>query len=350
MRTFAPVEPRPVIRGSHVRVAHDPSLRPADGLVVSTWVWLSPRAPAGRRRALLATWGDGDGYALAIDPDGRPCFEVGRGGARERGPRRARGRTGDLGPPRGGARPAHRDALADPLAPRLAPAGGGRRGAATLRARRPRGGPGRPAAGRRATRRGPARRPPRRQARLARDPLGTRRRANGRRLGPGRGARAPGDRLGPAQPPWPLRQRPAAGGHRRGLARRRPRLAAGAGAVRGDALPRRRGRRPRLGAELRARAAATRCEAAPTRSSWRPAAPSTGSASSSAGPPAPRRRPTQCCCRPSPTWPTRASSPPRGSPARSAPRTAGSPSAGCAASTTATTTAAGSTRRRSGGR
>ena len=84
MRTFAAVEPRPVIRGSHVRVAHDPSLRPADGLVVSTWVWLSPRAPAGRRRALLATWGDGVAIAVAIDPDGRPRFEVGRGGARER--------------------------------------------------------------------------------------------------------------------------------------------------------------------------------------------------------------------------------------------------------------------------
>ena len=32
--------------GSHVGVAHDPALRPADGLVVSTWVWLAPGAPA----------------------------------------------------------------------------------------------------------------------------------------------------------------------------------------------------------------------------------------------------------------------------------------------------------------
>ena len=141
MRTLAPVEPRPVIRGSHVRVAHDPSLRPADGLVVSTWVWLAPRAPAGRRRALLATWGDGDGYALAIDPDGRPCFEVGRGGAREPVRGELAVEPGIWAHLEGELDPRTGDALADPLAPRLAPAGGGRRGAATLRARRPRARP-----------------------------------------------------------------------------------------------------------------------------------------------------------------------------------------------------------------
>ena len=52
-----------------------------------------------------------------------------------------------------------------------------------------------------------------------------------------------------------MRQRPAARRDRPQLAGRRPRSAPGARPVRGDALPLRRRRRPRLAAELRARAA-----------------------------------------------------------------------------------------------
>lgn len=80
VRPLAAVGARPVVRGSHVRVPHDPVLRPGDGITVSTWVWLAPRAPRGRRRALLATWGDGDGWALGIDPENRPFFEIGAAG------------------------------------------------------------------------------------------------------------------------------------------------------------------------------------------------------------------------------------------------------------------------------
>ena len=84
-RELDPVAPREVRTGSHVVVGHDPALRPSDGLKLSTWVWLAPGAPSGRRRGLIATWGDdGDGYALTLDADGRPCFEVGAAGRRDR--------------------------------------------------------------------------------------------------------------------------------------------------------------------------------------------------------------------------------------------------------------------------
>ena len=84
VRELEPVATRAVRTGSHVHVGHDPALRPDDGLAVSTWVWLAPGAPAGRRRALIATWGEGgDGWALVLDPDGRPRFEVGADGRRD---------------------------------------------------------------------------------------------------------------------------------------------------------------------------------------------------------------------------------------------------------------------------
>ena len=68
-------------------------------------------------------------------------------------------------------------------------------------------------------------------------------------LGEGRGSRVVDARS--TRPARPLRQRPAASRHRPQLDRRRSRLAPRAGAVRGDALPLRRDRRPRLGAEPR---------------------------------------------------------------------------------------------------
>jgi N,N-dimethylformamidase beta subunit-like, C-terminal/Concanavalin A-like lectin/glucanases superfamily len=79
--SLGPVDSRDVVRGAHVRVPHHPSLRPADGLTVSTWVWLAPGAASGRRRVLISTWGGGDGWALGIGPDDRPFAEVGGGGA-----------------------------------------------------------------------------------------------------------------------------------------------------------------------------------------------------------------------------------------------------------------------------
>ena len=64
--------------GSFVEVPHDPALRPAEGLAVSTWIWLAPGAARDGRRALVASWGPrgDDGWALVLDRDGRPCFEV----------------------------------------------------------------------------------------------------------------------------------------------------------------------------------------------------------------------------------------------------------------------------------
>ena len=78
-----PVGPREVTLGSYVRVSHDRALRPADGLAVSVSVWIAPGARGGPRRALISTWGGGDGWALALDADGRPRFEVGSGGELE---------------------------------------------------------------------------------------------------------------------------------------------------------------------------------------------------------------------------------------------------------------------------
>ena len=72
-------------------------------------------------------------------------------------------------------------------------------------------------------------------------------------LGEGRGRRVVD--AGPHGLHGRVRQRSAARGHRSQLERRRPRLAPCARAIRGDALPFRRGRRPRLAAELRGRAA-----------------------------------------------------------------------------------------------
>lgn len=72
--------------GARVEAPHHAELRPGDGLVTSTWVWLAPGAPGRGRRALLASWGPGrdDGWALTLDPAGRPCLEVAAAGARAR--------------------------------------------------------------------------------------------------------------------------------------------------------------------------------------------------------------------------------------------------------------------------
>ena len=64
--------PQAVRTGSHVRVEDDERLRPADGLAVSTWVWLAPGWQGGRRHALIAT----NAYTLALGPGGRAGFEV----------------------------------------------------------------------------------------------------------------------------------------------------------------------------------------------------------------------------------------------------------------------------------
>jgi N,N-dimethylformamidase len=76
---------QPVRTGSRVEVAHHPALRPDDGLAVSVWIWLAPGAPGDRRRALVSSWGDdGDaGWALVLDEQGRPRFEVAAGGRLE---------------------------------------------------------------------------------------------------------------------------------------------------------------------------------------------------------------------------------------------------------------------------
>jgi N,N-dimethylformamidase len=85
VQSLEPVGLRSVETGSYVAVVHDPVLRPDDGLTISAWLRLAPLAPGGRRQALIATWSeDGDGYALALDEDGRPCFEVGGEGLRGR--------------------------------------------------------------------------------------------------------------------------------------------------------------------------------------------------------------------------------------------------------------------------
>ena len=118
VRELEPAGARAVRTGSHVAVPHDPALRPADGLSVSTWLWLAPGAPLDARRALLATWGEGgDGWALALDRGGRPCFEVGAGGQRDRVACERPVERGVLVPARCRARPGHRDDRADPSAP-----------------------------------------------------------------------------------------------------------------------------------------------------------------------------------------------------------------------------------------
>jgi N,N-dimethylformamidase len=78
--------PQPVRTGAYVEIPHADALRPGGGLALSVWVWLAPGAPAGRRRALISSWGDGgaDGFALWLGPDGRPGFEVAAGGRRDR--------------------------------------------------------------------------------------------------------------------------------------------------------------------------------------------------------------------------------------------------------------------------
>jgi N,N-dimethylformamidase len=77
---------RRVRAGAYVEVPHADALRPRGGFALSVWVWLAPGAPSGRRRALISSWGDGgaEGFALWLDPDGRPGFEVAAGGRRDR--------------------------------------------------------------------------------------------------------------------------------------------------------------------------------------------------------------------------------------------------------------------------
>ena len=345
------VGPRAVRTGSHVVVAHDPALRPEDGLSVSTWIWLAPDAPRGRRRALLATWGEnGDGWALVLDADGRPCFEVGAGGHAIGSPASRPVEPGAW---------ARLEAELDPAAATLSLTHRRRRGRhletvdasqASARAAAP-GPAARAAAAGRRTGAGRRRRgAPRRQARRARDRVRGRRRDPRRRVAARRGTGASRPRRRPARPARVVRERPAARGHRARLARRRARLAPGAGSVRGDALPLRRRRRPRLAAELRARAArlaaGRRVRAAARGRRRRGRGGVRGSPRAGGGPGAERPRPADVHL---PGLLVRAGGP-RRRPRRSAPRTAGSPRLGSARSTTATRTASASTRPRCCGR
>jgi len=83
---LATARPQPVRTGAAVEVPHAEALRPGGGITVETWLWLAPGARPGERRALLASWGaeGADGWALVLDGDGRPAFEVAAGGERER--------------------------------------------------------------------------------------------------------------------------------------------------------------------------------------------------------------------------------------------------------------------------
>ena len=197
-------------------VAHDPALRPEDGLSVSTWIWLAPDAPRGGRRALLATWGEnGDGWALVLDADGRPCFEVGAGGRRDRVAGSRAGRARHLGAARGRARPGRRDARARPTG---AGAGGTWRPSTSCRpARGGRAGTGaRAAAARRASRGRAA--PPRRistassTGRRSRPGPAGETRVAAWRLGEGRGRRVLDD--GPRGLHGSCVNGPLRGGHR----------------------------------------------------------------------------------------------------------------------------------------
>ena len=83
---LGPSRSQPALTGSRVEIPHDGALRPTDGLIVACWVWVAPGAPRGRRRALLASWSENgaDGWSLALDREGRPCFEVSAAGRLER--------------------------------------------------------------------------------------------------------------------------------------------------------------------------------------------------------------------------------------------------------------------------
>ena len=101
---------------------------------------------------------------------------------------------------------------------------------------------------------------------------------------------------------------PLRGGHRAPLERGRPRLALRRRPVRGDAFPLRRDRRPRLGAEPRARASrAGLRERRLRRDPHRRRVRGRGSLRRPPAAPAPSRPRTPSCSRPSPTSPTPAS-------------------------------------------
>ena len=79
---LAPAAPQAVRTGTHAEVAGAGSLGGGGALTVATWVWLAPATQSGGRRSLLSSWGDGgaEGWALVLDAEGRPSFEVAGGG------------------------------------------------------------------------------------------------------------------------------------------------------------------------------------------------------------------------------------------------------------------------------
>ena len=287
--------------GSFVEVPHDPALRPADGLAVCDLGLARARAPArdgaARFGRELGTAGRRRLRALALDPDGRPCFEVAaRDGRGSRSPR-GRCRSTRGGDSRGcSTRRADRIAV-EPLRPSPATS-------STAVARRP----GSPLPARfpgplliGAERRGPdAEASAHLDGKLEQPTVraGPPGRAAGRRLGAGRGPRRP---RWPTAGRWGFTAAASTGPLRavtgRRLERRRARLALRRRGLRGDALPLRRRRRPRLGAGARARDRRAAARAASTRScSCARRTARTWSRSSSAGRRTPSRRPTRCCC------------------------------------------------------
>ncbi|MFC5745774.1 N,N-dimethylformamidase beta subunit family domain-containing protein [Actinomadura rugatobispora] len=70
-----PSGPRPLRRGSHVRVPHDPRLDP--GAAFSVALWVRPTLPAAREQALIGKRdASGTGWSLSLTEDGRVRFTV----------------------------------------------------------------------------------------------------------------------------------------------------------------------------------------------------------------------------------------------------------------------------------
>ena len=103
---IGPARLQPVRTGSAVEVPHDRGPAP-DRRDHGQHLGLARArdAQGGARRALLASWGEdgADGWALVLDADGRPCFEVGAGGRREQAVAERAARPRIPGP---GSRPA----------------------------------------------------------------------------------------------------------------------------------------------------------------------------------------------------------------------------------------------------
>ena len=97
--------PQPVRTGSHVRVDQDERLCPADGIAVSTWVWLPPGWEGGRRQR---PGRDQRRTRSCLVPTGAPDSRSGHRRARRRSRPAAPLPARHLGPSRGSLRPGYR--------------------------------------------------------------------------------------------------------------------------------------------------------------------------------------------------------------------------------------------------